>query len=91
MNKLTAFQKRMIVVGIGLLIILFGALQATFKFDIFIKYKRVVDDIIFILMVFAAMLLFSNRKIRPEPEAPKEASTPERTAETNCEKTEDSK
>lgn len=82
MGKLTAFQKRMIVVGIGLLIILFGALQATFKFDIFIKYKRVVDDIIFILMVLAAMLLFSNRKTRPESEAPKEAISPEKKEET---------
>lgn len=89
MNKLTAFQKRMIVLGIGFLIILFGALQATFKFDIFIKYKRIVDDVIFILMVFAAMLLFSNRKTRPEPEAPKEAVEPEKKEETTGGQTKD--
>jgi intracellular septation protein A len=89
MNKLTAFQKRMIVVGIGLLIILFGALQATFKLDIFIKYKRVVDDVIFILMVFAAMLLFSNRKTRSEPEAPNEAVEPEKKEETTGGQTKD--
>lgn len=91
MNKLTDFQRRMIVLGVALILILFGAVQAIFKFQIFIKYKRIVDDGAFILMMLAAAVLFSKRKSQPESQGPKEASAPERTAETNCGKTEDSK
>lgn len=72
MNKLTDFQRRMIVLGVGLLIILFGTIQAIFKFDIFIKHKRIVDDSIFILMMLAAVVLFGKRRPQPEPEAPSE-------------------
>lgn len=84
MNKLTDFQRRMIVLGVGLLIILFGTIQAIFKFDIFIKHKRIVDDSIFILMMLAAVVLFGKRRPQPEPEAKK-------TEETNYGQTEESK
>lgn len=91
MNKLTDFQRRMIVLGVAILLILFGTVQAIFKFEIFVKYKRIVDDATFILMMLAAVVLFGKRKPQPEPEGSKEASAPERTGETNCGKTEDSK
>ncbi|NLW48409.1 MAG: hypothetical protein GXY86_13890 [Firmicutes bacterium] len=89
MNRLTDFQRRMIVLGIGLLIILFGTIQAIFKFDIFIKHKRIVDDVTFILMVFGAVVLYSNRKSRPEPEAPNEAVEPENKEESTDGQTKD--
>ena len=62
MNKLTDFQRRMIVVGVGLLMILFGLMQVIFKFEIVNKYKPLIDNFFFILMLFAAILLFSNRR-----------------------------
>ncbi len=83
MNRLTDLQKRLIVLGIGLLLILLGAVQAVFKLDIFVKYKRIIDDATFILMVFAAVLFFSKRKPRQETET-------EKTGETTGGKTEDS-
>jgi hypothetical protein len=72
MNKLSDNQKRMIVVGVGLVMILFGLMQAIFKFEFVNKYKSFVDDFFFVLMIFAAMLLFSIwRKPKQEQEEPK--------------------
>lgn len=69
MNKLTDFQKRMIVLGVGVFIVLIGLVQAIFKPQILITYRKIVDEGTFILMMVAAMLLFSiKRKRQPEPE-----------------------
>jgi uncharacterized membrane protein YfcA len=68
MNKLTDFQKRMIVVGIGVLMILLGAVQAIWKPALLINNKKVIDEVTFILMLLAAVLLFSKKKPKPEPE-----------------------
>lgn len=81
MNRLTDVQKRMIVLGIGLLMVLFGVVQAVFKLDIFIKYRRVIDEVSFVLMMIAAVLLFSKNKPKPAPEAPKEAGEPAKIEE----------
>lgn len=56
---LTDFQRRMIVLGIGLVLILFGVAQGLFKFDINFK---IADQATYILMLVAFMLLFSGRK-----------------------------
>lgn len=69
MNKLTDAQKRMIVIGIGLLMVLFGLMQVIFKFEIVDKYKPMIDNFFVILLFFAAILLFSNRR---KPEQKKE-------------------
>jgi hypothetical protein len=69
MDKLTDFQKRMIVLGVGFFIVLLGLVQAIFKPQILITYKKIIDEGTFILMMLAAMLLFSiKRKRKPEPE-----------------------
>lgn len=90
MNRLTDLQKRLIVLGIGLLLILFGAVQGIFKLDIFVKHKRIVDDVTLILMMLAAILLFSKRKPQPEPESPKEAIASEKTEATTGVQTKES-
>jgi hypothetical protein len=69
MNKLTDVQKRLIVLGIGVLIILAGLVQAIFKLDIFVKYKKVIDEGTFVLMIIAFALLFSKSKPKPAAEA----------------------
>ena len=93
MNKLTDKQKRLIVLGIGLLMILSGVAQGVFKWDFFVKYKRIIDEASFILMMIAAVLLFSKSKPKPEPEpkAPKEAGEPQRIEESVNEQTNESK
>jgi hypothetical protein len=91
MNKLTDKQKRLIVLGIGLLIILLGVVQAIFKSDIFVRYKRIFDEATFILMMIAAVLLFSKSKPKPEPESSKETGEPEQIAENADEQAKESK
>ena len=69
MNRLTDFQKRMIVIGIAAFMILLGVAQALIKTDFFTKHKQLIDEVTFVLMLFAAVLLFSKNK--PKPEEPK--------------------
>ena len=80
--KLTRTQKRLIILGIGLLFIVFGALQAIFKFKV---NKGMTDQISFWLMVGAVMLLFS--KDQPEPAKPEESQNPT-VSEKNTSETE---
>ncbi|HBE80183.1 MAG TPA: hypothetical protein DDW65_20730 [Firmicutes bacterium] len=68
MNKLTDFQRRMIVLGIGALMILLGVVQAIWKPALLINNKKVIDEVTFILMLLAAVLLFSKKKPKAEPE-----------------------
>lgn len=71
MNRLTDFQKRMIVIGIAAFMILLGVAQALIKTDFFTQHKRLIDEVTFVLMLIAAVLLFSKNK--PKPEEPKPA------------------
>jgi hypothetical protein len=91
MNKLTDKQKRLIVLGIGLLMVLSGVVQGVFKWDFFVKYRRIVDEVSFVLMMIAAVLLFSKSKPKPEPEPSKEAAGSEQIAENTDEQTNESK
>ena len=69
MNKLTDTQKRIIVLGVGVLMVLFGMIQVIFKPPFFITYRKMIDEGTFLLMMVAAMLLFSiKRKPASEPE-----------------------
>ena len=69
MNKLTDFQKRMFVLGVGVLMVLIGMIQAIFKPPFLITYRKMINEVTFILMMVAAMLLFSiKRKPASEPE-----------------------
>ena len=79
MNKLTDSQKRWIVLGIGLLMVLLGVVQAVFKIDFFTKYRKLIDEGSFILMMIAAVLLFSiKRKPKQESETPENQAKPEK-------------
>jgi hypothetical protein len=60
--KLTRSQKRLIVLGIGILFIGFGILQAFFKFKV---NQPVVDWVSFFLLVGAMMLLFGKDQSQP--------------------------
>lgn len=70
MNRLTDFQKRMIVLGIAAFMILLGVAQALIKTDFFTKHKQLIDEGTFILMLIAAVLLFSKSKPKPEDSKP---------------------
>ena len=74
--KLTRKQKRFVALGIGVLFVLYGALGAFFKFQF---NKTVVDQVSFILMMIAAVLLLG--KDQPEPAKSEEAPTQESPAE----------
>jgi glucan phosphoethanolaminetransferase (alkaline phosphatase superfamily) len=72
MNKLTDNQKRLIALGVGILMVLLGVVQAIFKPPFLINNRKIVDEGTFILMMVAAMLLFSiKRKPKPVPEEQK--------------------
>ncbi|HBF39828.1 MAG TPA: hypothetical protein DDW50_21265 [Firmicutes bacterium] len=70
MNRLTDFQKRMIVLGIAAFMILLGVAQALIKTDFFTKHKQLMDEGTFILMLIAAVLLFSKKKSKPDTQNP---------------------
>jgi hypothetical protein len=91
MNRLTDVQKRLIVLGIGLLLILFGAVQAVFKLDFFIKHKKIFDEITFVLMLVAAVLLFAKKKPKPESQEADKAVESSETTETAGAQDRDSK
>lgn len=59
--KLQHKQKQLIALAIGLVIVVFGLLQALFKFKIDAK---VTDEITMVLFVLAFALLFSGRSRR---------------------------
>lgn len=80
MNRLTDFQKRMIVIGIAAFMILLGVAQALIKTDFFTKHKHLIDEVTFVLMLIAAVLLFSKNK--PKPEEPKPADGENQTVDT---------
>ncbi len=70
MNKLTDAQKRMIVLGIGLAIVILGLIQGITKAEFFTKYKEVINEVTFVAMMIAAVLLFSiKRKQQTEEQA----------------------
>ncbi len=79
MNRLTDFQKRMIVIGIAAFMILLGVAQALIKTDFFTQHKRLIDEVTFVLMLIAAVLLFSKNK--PKPEEPKPADVEKQTGD----------
>jgi len=56
--KLERKHKNWIVIGIGLVFILFGLVQVVFKLDI---SKNVSDRISFVLMMIALIVFMSNR------------------------------
>lgn len=70
--QLDNFKRRMIVIGIGLVFILFGAAQGIFKFKM---NPEVVNEGSFILMMIAAWLLFSNRRNAANPNQEKPTET----------------
>ncbi len=57
--KLERKHKQLIVLGIGLLIMLFGLAQVVFKFEV---DRKITDEVTFVLMIIAAFLLFSKPK-----------------------------
>lgn len=75
MNKLTDSQKRIIIVGIAIALIIFGAVQGIFKFKIIDQYKAVIDQVTFVLMLGAAFLFFNIKRgnQKEEEEASKES------------------
>ncbi|TCL71590.1 hypothetical protein EDC14_100752 [Hydrogenispora ethanolica] len=62
MWKLTRKQKHAVAFGIGLLFIAYGAMGAIFKLQL---NKAVADQISFVLMMIAAMLLLGKDKTEP--------------------------
>jgi hypothetical protein len=93
MNRLTDFQKRMIVLGIAAFMILLGVAQAFIKTDFFTKHKQLIDEGTFILMLLAAVLLFSKKKPKPEDSKPADNEKPAGETEKPVEQdqTQDSK
>ncbi|MCR4437054.1 MAG: hypothetical protein QHH06_02225 [Clostridiales bacterium] len=65
--NLTQKQRRIIVLGIGLAIIVMGLLKPVFKVPV---DSGTLDNIAFILMAVAVYLLFTGRKGQ-EDESPK--------------------
>ncbi len=59
MSRLTQKQRKIIVIGIAVLIILFGFLNSQFKFNI---SEDTVDTVTMVLFVLAFALLFGGRK-----------------------------
>ena len=80
MNRLTDFQKRMIVLGIAAFLILLGVAQALIKTDFFTKHKQLMDEGTFILMLIAAVLLFSKKKPKPEAQSPADTANQDNEA-----------
>ena len=67
-------KRRLIVIGIALLLILMGAIQGLFKIKL---DRKIVDEISFLLMMIAAWLLLSGRKTgKSANPAPKEEPNP---------------
>ena len=92
MDKLTDSQKRMFVLGVGLLMVFIGVVQAVFKPPILIKYHKIIDEGTFILMMVAAMLLFSiKRKRKQEPEEQNEIAEQAKSEEVKADQPEDQK
>jgi low affinity Fe/Cu permease len=91
MNKLTDFQKRMFVLGVGLLMVLIGVGQALFKIEFLIKNQMIINEGTTILMLIAAVLLFSiKRKPKQEPTDQNKMTDqirPEEVKENQSEKT----
>jgi hypothetical protein len=91
MNKLTDFQKRMFVLGVGLLMVLIGVCQALFKIEFLIKNQKIINEGTTILMLIAAVLIFSiKRKPKQEPtdqSKREEQVKPEEIEENQSEKT----
>lgn len=63
--KLQHKHRQLIALAIGILIIVFGILQALLKFEIDRKYT---DQATFVLFVVAAALLFGGRKKKDDKE-----------------------
>lgn len=57
--KLKRKHRQLIVLGIGIVIIIFGLIQALFKLEI---SSKITDEVTFVLMVIAAALLFTKDK-----------------------------
>lgn len=72
--KLTDKQRRLIVLGIGLIIIILGLAQAALKINI---DSKTMNNVTFVLMIVAVALLFSGRKNKKDAEKEPEAK-PER-------------
>lgn len=63
MIKLERKHRQRIVLGIGIIIILFGLLQALFRFEI---DRKITDQVTFVLMIIAAALLFTKDRKKSE-------------------------
>ncbi len=57
--KLERKHRQLIVLGIGVVIIIFGLLQALLKFKV---DQKITDEVTFVLMIIAAALLFTKDK-----------------------------
>jgi hypothetical protein len=65
MMKLERKHKNLIIIGIGLIFILFGLLQVVFKFEV---SKNISDRVSFILMMIALVVFMSNRNRKSDTE-----------------------
>lgn len=80
--KLDEKKRRMIVIGIAVILILMGAIEGLFKIKL---DRKIVDEISFVLMMVAAWLLLSGRKFgKSANQDPKKEANPqaENSAET---------
>lgn len=69
--KLDDKKRRLIVIGIALLMIISGLIQGIFKLKI---DPRITNEVSFILMMAAAFFLFSGRKFGKDKEPEKPAA-----------------
>ncbi len=61
--RLERKHRRLIVLGLGVIMIIFGLLQAIVKFEI---DNKIIDEVAFVFMIIAAALLFARDKKKDE-------------------------
>ena len=61
--KLQRRHRQLIVLAIGIIIIIFGLLQAVLKLEI---DRKITDEVTFVLMIIAVALLFTKDKKKSE-------------------------
>ncbi len=84
--RLTRKQKRQIVVGIAIVLILYGILDKLFQFNI---DKKVIDNVSLVLMVLAFGLLFSRSNDKKEDTAGTEQAFPSTDPDSRGDKEEE--
>lgn len=61
--RLERKHRQLIVLGLGVIMIIFGLLQAIVKFEI---DNKIIDEVAFVFMIIAAALLFARDKKKGE-------------------------